>query len=564
MNPLLILIIGVVVVVVAILVFRLHAFLALIIAALFVAMLTSPGSVYQHVLNANSIRVDENDRAGLVVRPRKNQKVIDGRVIILRKDDEGQLVEIGEAKLTFQESDVNIFLETGDTRKGIRLTSNDGSEFLIQRGDRFLHHTQMAEALAVSGKNIAERIGTGFGNTCLKIGIMIAMASIIGQCLMQSGAAERIVLVLRQILGEKNAPAAFIASGFTLGIPVFFETVFYLMIPLGKALYLKTRQNYLLYVLAIIAGASMAHSLVPPTPGPLFVAQELGIDLGMAILCGLVVGAFTVTAGFTWALFINSRITIPLRESADLDQNALDEMAQRKPEDLPGLFGSLLPIAIPMVLLAGGTMFQTFFGNNNDASWAKQIEPVVQLLGNKDIALSIAALCGILLLASRPGVDRFKISTTVQAAIADAGAIVLITAAGGAFGHVLRQTGIAGSIEELMPAGQASLIVIGFLICAVVRTAQGSSTVAMITAVGVVAPLVAAQELTYHPVYIALAIGCGSKPISWMNDSGFWVISKMSGLTEGEMLKTNTIMGIIMGLTGLAVCLIGAKLLPLV
>ena len=114
-----------------------------------------------------------------------------------------------------------------------------------------------------------------------------------------------------------------------------------------------------------------------------------------------------------------------------------------------------------------------------------------------------------------------------------------------------------------MPAAQSSLIPLGFFITMLIRTAQGSSTVAMITAIGIIAPIIAATDLTYHPIYIALAIGCGSKPISWMNDSGFWVISKMSGLTEKEMLKTNTIMGIIMATVGLIVCMIGASVLPL-
>lgn len=140
--------------------------------------------------------------------------------------------------------------------------------------------------------------------------------------------------------------------------------------------------------------------------------------------------------------------------------------------------------------------------------------------------------------------------------------IILITAAGGAFGHVLRQTDISGTIQHLMPATQTGLIPLAFLVTLIIRTAQGSATVAMITAVGIMSPLVGAG-LEFHPLYLALAIGCGSKPISWMNDSGFWVISKMSGLTEAEMLKTNTIMGCVMATVGLAICMLGATLLPL-
>jgi GntP family gluconate:H+ symporter len=153
----------------------------------------------------------------------------------------------------------------------------------------------------------------------------------------------------------------------------------------------------------------------------------------------------------------------------------------------------------------------------------------------------------------------------VQEAILNAGTIVLITAAGGAFGAVLRQSGIADAIQQRFPigSGELSLLLAAFLITAVVRVAQGSATVAMITAVGIVAPLVQTIELPYHPVYVALAIGCGSKPIPWMNDSGFWVVTRMSGMTEAESLRTYTVMLTLMGLVGLAATLAGAVLVPL-
>ena len=177
--------------------------------------------------------------------------------------------------------------------------------------------------------------------------------------------------------------------------------------------------------------------------------------------------------------------------------------------------------------------------------------------------MTIAALCGMgLLISSRH--TRKPMKALVQSALSSGGIIILITAAGGTFGHVLRQTGIAFTIQDMMPSAQTSLIPLGFFVCMLIRTAQGSATVAMITAIGIIGPIIAGQTLNYHPIYIALAIGCGSKPISWMNDSGFWVISKMSGLTEKEMLKANTTMGIIMGTVGLMICIIGSKVLPLI
>lgn len=566
MSPLLLLLIGMVIVVGSILFFRLHAFLALILGSLVVAGLTDKEAVLNHSLTTEAIRVVEVNGDGIALKASKNQKIIAGTVFIFRRNQSnGQLEEISEASLTLPpSSELNLNQQKAQKERGFRYAKISPVPSL-EINDRIIHHTQIEEAHSISTQNIAQRVGVGFGGTCLKIGIMIAMAAIVGQCLMRSGAAERIVLAIRNLLGEKNAPVAFIASGFTLGIPVFFETVFYLMMPLGKAMHLKTGRNYLLYILTIIAGGTMAHSLVPPTPGPLFVAYELGVDIGLAIICGTVVGVFTTAAGYCWARYISTRIIIPLRESADLTHAQLKAMAERKIEELPNLLGSILPILIPLLLLAGGTVF-SLVSNKMEVQpdWMSTLTPIIRVLGNKDIALSIAAAFSIVLLARRSGSTKESVAQSIQSAIADAGVIVLITCAGGAFGHVLRQTGIANTIEHSLPAAESGLMVVGFLICMIVRTAQGSSTVAMITAVGVVAPIAAASVLTYHPVYIAIAIGCGSKPISWMNDSGFWVISKMSGMTESEMLRTNTVMGIIMAITGLIVCLIGSRIFPMI
>ena len=154
---------------------------------------------------------------------------------------------------------------------------------------------------------------------------------------------------------------------------------------------------------------------------------------------------------------------------------------------------------------------------------------------------------------------------TVQKALAGGGVIILITAAGGAFGHALRQTGIAAAIGRFVPEAQVGLLLpLAFLVTMIVRAAQGSATVAMITAVGIVAPLAARDNLPFHPVYVALAIGCGSKPLSWMNDSGFWVVGKMSGMTESETLKTFSAVLTVMGLAGLVVVCLGAWCIPLV
>lgn len=403
---------------------------------------------------------------------------------------------------------------------------------------------------------MGDRIAQGFGRTCGQIGIVIAMASIIGSCLLKSGAADRIVRSTLKLLGERRAAFSFLGSGFLLGIPVFFDTVFYLMIPLGKAMRMRVGSNYLLYIMAIVAGATMAHSLVPPTPGPLFVANELGVDLGVMILAGGLVGIFTSGTGYLYAQWANRQWTVPLRESEE-SLRELESLSQREESQLPSLGLSLLPILLPVILIAAQTAVSSM-SVELDSQLAMDL---LSTLGNKNIALILAATVSLIMLLRFSSGDETV--GAIKASLSSAGVIILITSSGGAFGNALQQTGIASTIEELSQMYQISIIPLAFVLTALIRTAQGSATVAMITAAGIFAGMADAAQLGFHPVYLCLAIGCGSKPIWWMNDSGFWVVSQMSGMKERESLKALTPMSVLMGLVGLVVTVILAALFPL-
>ncbi len=338
---------------------------------------------------------------------------------------------------------------------------------------------------------------------------------------------------------------------------MFFDTVFYLMIPLGKALYVRTRRNYLLYVLSIVCGATMAHSLVPPTPGPLFVAEQLGVDLGTMIIAGMLVGLVCSLYGYLHARLISRWWELPLRESPEFTREDLQQLAEREESSLPPLGWSLAPIVLPVVLIGGATVARTFA--DRLPAWAVA---AFGTLGDKNIALTLAAAVALTTLVRCTGGSLSGLAPRLQAALASGGVIILITAAGGAFGTVLKQTDVAGLFERLPSTSPAALIVSAFLITTAVRTAQGSATVAMITAVGVLSGI-AASGLPFHPVYLALAIGCGSKPVAWMNDSGFWVIARMSGMTEAEALRYVTPMTALMGVVGLLTVLVAATVAPM-
>ncbi|MCB1236051.1 MAG: GntP family permease [Verrucomicrobiae bacterium] len=408
--------------------------------------------------------------------------------------------------------------------------------------------------VAADAPSAVERVAAGLGKGFSNLAILIAMAAIIGKCLLDSGGAERIVLTLRGWFGEKGTPAAFAASGFTLGIPVFFDTVFYLLMPLGKALRMRSGRDYLLYILAIVCGATMAHSLVPPTPGPLLVASALKVDLGAMMLGGLAVGSVTVACGYLYALWANRRWEIPLRPSAELDEEALAAMADRDPSKLPPFWASILPILLPVILVGGKSIAEVFERKN----------AFLAVAGDKNVALILSALGGMALLFVWKNRSLEQLAESVQDALASGGVILLITSAGTAFGTVLKDTGIADAVVALLPEQRSVLLIlVAYFITAAVRTAQGSATVAMITSVGIVAPIAASAPLGFHPVYLALAIGCGSKPIMWANDSGFWIIGRMSGMTPMETFKTASVQMIVMSLAGLAVVLAGAVFFPM-
>ncbi len=549
MHPLWIVLVGVVIVVGGVLVLRLHAFLALVLAAIVVGALTPQDAIKTHAIQKNAIPWEYDDATSMVLLATEDAHERAQYLVLRSSSTDAALEHVGELTVIRIQQDVG-----ADTKACARIEPRRDFQSLA-KGDLVVHPSTWQAAAELADQTVGERVAVAFGNTCGKIGILIALAAIIGKCLLDSGAADRIVRSALKVTGERGAPVAFAGSGFLLGIPVFFDTVFYLMIPLGKAMRMRTGRNYLLYVLTIVAGGTMAHSLVPPTPGPLFVAEELGIDLGLMILAGCAVGLVSSSAGFCFAQFVNRRRELPLRESPDFSLADLEKLSKRDERELPPLLLAVAPIILPVVLIAGYTVLKAM-----DASMPTTVLCIAATLGNKNIALAIAAAIAMGTLVWHKRSSLKELAGSVQAALASGGVIILITAAGGAFGGMMQQTGIAGLIGQLPTSSSLVVIVLAFLITTAIRSAQGSATVAMITAVGILSGVAQSGALGCHPVFFALAIGCGSKPIAWMNDSGFWVICKMSGMTESEGLRYITPLTAIMGLAGLAATMVGALL----
>ncbi len=410
-----------------------------------------------------------------------------------------------------------------------------------------------AEITARTNQSLGVKLGSKFGNTATSLGVLIAMASIVGGCLLASGGADRIVRSTLNLFGEKRSPFVFATSGYILGIPVFFDTVYLLLIPLARTMARRTNRNYLLYVLAIASGATMTHSLVPPTPGPLFVANALKVEIWQMMIGGIIVSAIAGCSGLAYAWWANQKWPTPV-PAVSTDEAA--SVIDRPETELPPLWLALTPIVLPVVLISSAAVLPFI-------AMPAPLMHALETIGHPNIALAIAAAISLATVAWQRRGDGGLVRSTVQAAIADAGSIILITSAGGVFGGVLQETGVGERIQGLAAHYQLAVLPLAWMVTAFIRAAQGSATVAMVTGVGILQAF-ASTQLAFHPVYLALVIGCGSKFLPWMNDSGFWVVCKTSGLTEREMLRGITPMFSLMGIAGGIFVIIVAKIFPLV
>lgn len=412
--------------------------------------------------------------------------------------------------------------------------------------------------------NVVNRVTSSLGGAVSGIGVLIAMAAIIGKCMLVSGAADRIVKAALATFGEKRAALAMMVSGFILSIPVFFDTVFYLLVPLARSLYRSTGKNYLLYLAAIAAGGAITHTLVPPTPGPLLVAEALGVSIGTVMLIGLAVGFPSALVGLVAAFWLNRVMPIEMRPMTG------NQSEEKELERLPSLGMSLLPVLLPVILITVTTIVGVISKANPETFW-QGAHSWLQLVGNPNLAMIIAALISIYLCSSVQGHSLRELAEHVEEALLSGGVIILITAAGGAFGGLLAMTEIQNVVKSLFEGNDSGgfvVLVVAFALAAVIKVAQGSSTVSMIITSSLVAsiatPLVESGTLGFHPAYLVPIIGAGSLMGSWMNDSGFWVFARMGVLTEGETLRSWTVLLAILSVTGFVITLAMASVFPMV
>jgi gluconate:H+ symporter, GntP family len=404
----------------------------------------------------------------------------------------------------------------------------------------------------------AEVTASELGNVAGKIGIVIALASIIGVCVMESGAADKIVRRFLAVFGEERAGLAIVVAGFLLGLPIFFDTFFMLLIPIARALALRTGKNYTLYMLAICCAGAVTHSQVAPHPGPIAMAEILKVDLGWSIIVGMLISIMPIALGWQFAKLLNCHTHIPLRETPGAPLAELERIMSKPESSLPSFAASILPVLLPIILISTASFLAAFGG----VARFGVIFSVLEFIGNRNIALLIGTVLAMMVVARQRQLNLAGLGTLLGPAIETGGVIILITSAGGAFGGMLKNAGVGDAIRDAASGHHINLVLLAWTVAVVLKFAQGSATVSVLTTAAMMAGLIQGANLPYHPMYIFAAIGFGALGISWMNDSGFWVIGRLSGMNERETLRTWTALAFFMCVMGLIETLILSSVLP--
>jgi len=398
---------------------------------------------------------------------------------------------------------------------------------------------------------------TEFGTTAGKLAVPIAAAAVIGRCLIGSGGADKIVRKFIGVTGEDRAALALLGSGLFLSAPVFFDTVMLLLLPLARSLSLRTGKNYLLYVIAICVGGALANGTLPPAPGPLFVADKLHVGLGSALLAGTGFAILPGLLGLYLARRFDLRMPVPVRAPLGSTLATLTAESARPDSELPGFWVAIAPVLVPVILI-GAAACAGFPG----VSFSPGVALVLGLLGDKNVALLIGAAIALAVYLRQRRLGWRAAGKFIGPALEASGMIILVISAGGAYGGMIKNAGVGDTILHLAGHHGLNYVLLAWVISAVVRAAQGSSTVATITAAGIMLSIAGTHGFGVSPLYIFLAIGYGAKCLSWMNDAGFWIIAQVSEITQSELLRSWSIVISVVSVAGLVEVLVASWLFP--
>ena len=384
---------------------------------------------------------------------------------------------------------------------------------------------------------IIKSLSEGFGNTLKSIGIVIACGSIIGTYLEKTGSAKSIARSLLKITGNDRSPLAMNLTGFFVSIPVFCDSGYVILSTLNKAINRKTGISLAVLGTSLAAGLYATHVFVPPTPGPLAAASILGANIGRVLIYGFIVAVPVSLVGWLWSIYYCSRFSV---NSDLMEEQEKDEVSQ-----LPDVFTALLPIIAPIFLIT----IKSVIDHPSIVLQNKTLEQIISFIGHPIIAILLGVFIAMISMRDLSKEQHFN---WVADGLKAAGTIILITGAGGAFGNILRATSISDVINQGLIDFEIGLL-LPFFIAALLKTAQGSSTVSIITTAAMIAPLLDALGLSSEmgKVLSVLAIGAGAMTVSHLNDSYFWVVSQFSKMSTNVALRSHTVATLLQGITAI-------------
>ncbi len=383
---------------------------------------------------------------------------------------------------------------------------------------------------------VLQSVKDGFGGILGSIGLVIVMGVIIGAFLEHTGGAQALAARVLALIGQKRLHSAMGLIGYVVSIPVFCDSGFIILHPLNKALTKKAGKRLAGTAVALALGLLASHAMVPPTPGPIAAAGIIGANLGLVILAGMGVSLLALVPAIFFAKWLAGRVSLPIDE----EEPAIEESEQ----SIPAAWKAFLPIGVPILLIVAKSL-------NDYLVFAKSglAADVITLLGTPVIAL-LAGLGFALLLPKKLEKTMLSDSGWVGQALKSAAVILMVTGAGGIFGKMLQNSGLGDLISQHLQ-GMSIGILLPFLVAAALKTAQGSSTVAMITTASVLAPLLPALGLhsDLSKALSVVAIGAGSLVVSHANDSFFWVVTQMTGMDVGKGYRLHTLGTAVLGLS---------------
>jgi gluconate:H+ symporter, GntP family len=385
-------------------------------------------------------------------------------------------------------------------------------------------------AVQMPASQIVDSIASGFGNTLKGIGLVIGLGIMFGKILSDSGAMKQIAGFIIRRFGTRNATLSIGLTGFLISIPVFFDAAFVILVSLAKNVSRLSKIPIITLVTSLAIGLIASHNIVVPTPGPVEVGNNFGVSIGIFAMFGILVSIPAVlVGGWLYGVFLGKSNPEVEKENSDDDSDSNLNV----PSEGLSLFILFLPI---LLILAGSVAFLLLKDN---PWWINFFE----FTGNKNIAMFISTLAAIGLLSRyiKTGVNH-----SITEAAKGAGMIILITGAGGSFGYLINQSGIGSFLVSTLTDWNVSMLFLGFLLGAILRGALGSSTVALVTAAGILGPMVSHEGL--ESIFIALSICAGGMCLSLPNDSGFWVVSRFANLSVSQTLKSWTLGSSIAGI----------------